>query len=224
MNLARRSHRRFGNVGAAWLSLWIAVGCRGGADKQPSLEQLAKRFNAEIPEKWKPKIELAPGAIEWKDWRYTLLLPKGWPASQIDGAVEPPDNNIVDFSPTFGFNNEVRVVAQCGGDCGGVKDWKAASDKQMFQQFHNGLVRGTVLSEEELPNGRLMIFQREPEKGFDVKVVPGDKARLVIRAWWQKNADRYHVCHVTLSDVSYELAPVMSAACMTATEHAIAAH
>lgn len=174
-------------------------------------------INALIPARWKGRIELVPGTIVWKDWRYTLLLPKGWVESQIDGAVEPPDNNVVDYSQVFGFNNEVRTFAQCGGDCGGVKDWKTASDKQMFRQFTTGLIRGVVLSDQEQPNGRLMIQQREPEKGYDVKVVPNDKARLVIRAWWNPNEDRYHVCHVTLSDLSYDLAPAMAAACMTAT-------
>lgn len=100
----------------------------------------------------------------------------------------------------------------------GVKEWRKASHTQMFEQFVTGLIRGTVLSDQELPNGRLMIFQRNPEKGSDVKVTPGDKARLVIRAWWDPKADRYHICQVTLSDLSFELAPVAAALCMTATE------
>jgi hypothetical protein len=204
------------------VTIAATLGCGHRAAAPPSLEQLAAEINAAIPAAWTSKIELAPGAIEWKSWRYSLLLPKGWPASQIDGAVEPADNNVVDYSPTFGFNNEVRVVAQCGGDCGGVKDWRVAADKQTFLQFMNGYVRGKVLSDDVQANGRLMIFQREPEKGYDVKVVPGDKARLVIRAWWEKNDTRYHVCQVTLSDISYQLAPVMAAACMSATVKAIA--
>lgn len=195
------------------------TGCGRGAKKPPTLAEQAAEINALIPARWKGKIEFVPGTIVWKDWRYSLLVPKGWLDSQIDGAVEPPDNGELDFSPTFGFNNEVSTFAQCGGDCGGVKDWKVASDKQMFSQFTTGLIRGIVLSDKELTNppGRLMIQQREPEKGYDVKVVPNDKARLVIRAWWNPKEDRYHICQVTLSDLSYDLAPVMAAVCMTAT-------
>jgi hypothetical protein len=208
-------------VVAALVTAAGASGCGRGKKREPTLAESAAEINALIPARWKGKIEFVPGTIVWKDWRYSLLVPKGWPASQIDGAVEPPDNNVVDFSPMFGFNNEVAVFAQCGGDCGGVKDWRAASDKQMFNQFTTGLIRGTVLTDQALPNGRLMIVQRQPEKGTDVKVVPGDKARLIIRAWWDPKEDRYHLCQYTLSDLSYDLAPVAAALCMTATAERI---
>lgn len=209
------------------LSLAAAVAAAGGcgkkAPRKATLAEEATEINKLIPAAWKGKIEFAPGDLEWKgQWRYKLLLPKGWVPSQVDGAVEPPDNNVVDQSPTFGFNNEVSVFPACGGDCGGVKEWRKASHTQMFEQFVTGLIRGTVLSDQELPNGRLMIFQRMPEKGSDVKVTPGDKARLVIRAWWDPKADRYHICQVTLSDLSFELAPVAAAVCMTATEEKLA--
>ncbi len=195
----------------------LGAGCGKSAPRAPTLAESAAEINALIPEKWKGKIEFVPGSIVFKNWKYTMLVPKGWLDSQIHGAVEPPDNNVVDFSKTFGFNNEVAMRALCGGDCTGeVKEWRAASDKQMFHQYSSGLIRGTVLSDKALPDGRLFIFQRSPEKGTDVKVVPGDKARLVIRAWWNPKEDRYHTCVVTLSDLSYELAPVMAAACMTA--------
>lgn len=200
----------------------VTGSCGKKEPRKPTLAEEAVEINRLIPDKWKSKFELEPGQLEWKgQWRYKLLLPKGWLPSQVEGAVEPPDNNVVDQSPTFGFNNEVSVFAACGGDCGGVKEWRKASHTQMFEQFVTGLIRGTVLSDQELPNGRLMIFQRNPEKGSDVKVTPGDKARLVIRAWWDPKADRYHICQVTLSDLSFELAPVAAALCMTATEEKI---
>jgi hypothetical protein len=211
------------SIALAGIAVALITSCGKSTKRPPTLAEAAVEINALIPEKWKGKIELVPGSIVYKDWKYSLLLPKGWPESQIYGAVEPPDNNVVDFSPTFGYNNEVAMRPLCGGDCGGVKEWKAASDKQMFRQFTTGLIRGSVLTDKELPDGRLFIYQRSPEKGSDVKVVPGDKARLIIRAWWNVKEDRYHTCHVTLSDLSYELAPVMAAACMTATAERVPA-
>ncbi|MEZ4364055.1 MAG: hypothetical protein R3B48_28035 [Kofleriaceae bacterium] len=202
--------------------LCLGLACRHPA-RAPTLEDSAREINAQLPARWRGKIEFVPGTIEAKGWRYRLLVPKGWPPSQVDGAVEPPDNDQVDHSLTFGFNNELRVSAQCGGDCGPVRDWRSASQDQMFHQFETGYVRGSILSDEQQPNGRLMIFQRSPEKGLDVKVVPGDKARLVVRAWWTPKEDRYHVCYGTLSDESFELAPAMAAACMTATATRVAA-
>ncbi len=205
------------------IGLALAVSCGRAAKKPLTLDEQAAEINALIPPKWKDKILFVPGTITFKDWKYSLLLPKGWVDSPLAGTVVPPDNNIVDFSPTFGYNNEVSTVALCGGDCGGVKDWKAASEKQLFSQFTTGLIRGKALSDQPMENGRLMIYQRSPEKGNDVKVVPGDKARLVIRAWWDPKEERYHHCQITLSDLSFELAPVMAAVCMTATAERIAA-
>jgi hypothetical protein len=222
MDFSTRSSRAARTrTGASLLSVMLlamlVLSCRAEPKKAATLEQVASEINALIPEQWKTKIEFAPGVIDFKKHRFTLLLPKGWVPSQLDGIVVPPDNNIVEMSAVFGFNNDVSVRTQCGGDCGGIKDWKAASDYQTFEQYTTGRVRGIVLSDEATPNGRLMIFQREPQKGADVKVVPGDKARLVMRAWWEKNDTKYYMCQATLSDLSFLLAPAMAAACMTAT-------
>lgn len=194
----------------------LAAGC-GKRATAPSLPELAKELDATIPAAWRDKLSLEPGEVIAKGFRYSLVVPKGWVRSAVhEGTLVPPDNTVIDASPTFGFNNEVALGSYCAGECV-VRDWREASDAQIFAQFKDGRVRGTVLTDEQQPNGRLLILQREPEKGSDVKVTPQDKARIVVRAWWEKNATSYHVCQVTLSDISYALAPVMAAACMTAT-------
>jgi hypothetical protein len=206
-----------------WVALALLLASCRSAPRQPTLAETATQVNALIPAKWRGKIEFVPGTIVAKDWRYSLLVPKGWLVSQIEGALEPADNNVVDFSPTFGFNGELRTEPLCGGDCGPIRDWRVAADDQVFHSFEIKYVRGKVLSDERQSNGRLMIFQRAPEKGFDVKVVPGDKARLVLRAWWNAKEDRYHFCQATLSDDAFELAPAMAAACMSATAERVKA-
>ena len=194
-----------------------AIGC-GKRPQPPSLPELAAQINATLPAAWKDKFSLTPGTIDAKGQRYTLLVPKGWVASPAhEGTIVPADNTIIDASPVFGFSNEVAVSSYCGGECGPGRDWRKVSDDQFFAQFKDTRVRSTILTDEQQPSGRLMIVQREPEKGSDVKVTPQDKARLVLRAWWEKNGTSYHLCQVSLSDISYELAPAMAAACMTAT-------
>lgn len=199
-------------------SVIAAASCGKGASR-PSLAELAEQVNAAVPPKWKDQFSLTPGTIDADGFRYTLLVPRGWVQHKVhEGTVVPPDNNdVLDASPVFGFNNEVVVSSQCGGDCQPGRDWRAVSDAQLFAQLRDGRVLGTVLSDEAQANGRLVIFQREPEKGTDVKVTPQTKARLVMRVWWDKKGSSYHLCQGTLSDISYELAPVMAAACMSAT-------
>ncbi|HRC59290.1 MAG TPA: hypothetical protein PKU97_25385 [Kofleriaceae bacterium] len=199
------------------LAVSAAVGCRRAAPK-PGLPELAAQINAAIPAAWKGKVTLEPWTVDSNGHRYALLLPKGWKLSPVhEGTVVPADNNQLDDSEVFGSGNEVSVMSYCAGDCSPGRDWYKASDDQIFAQFRDMRVRGTVLSDERQPNGRLLITQREPEKGTDVKVTAQDKSRIVVRAWWDKNGSSYHVCQVVLSDVSYELAPAMAAACMTAT-------
>lgn len=162
--------------------------------------------NAAIPAAWKGQIEFeATTVAAGKRLSLKAAMPKGWQKGFIPGQFEPIDTDN-GASPTLGKTSMI-VSKNCDGTCE-KKDWAAISDKVLFSQFTSGRVRGKVRKDEKRPNGRTLVYEREPGPMGNL-----DVAVDVITAWWDPDSPHYLYCHAELGPPMKSLADAFEKAC-----------
>ena len=163
------------------------------AASSPAFTIDAAAVNALVPTELKAKLvfdktDVVQQMGKSKATTFTLAAPKGWKQDDTMFAKLHGGSDA-------GFMTSVDVASDCNGSCE-PKDWAAAADKVLFNQFKDA----AVVKNETTPTSRLLIATR-------------DTTTFVAYAWWVNGAKRYHYCMATLEEPVAAAAPAFAKAC-----------
>ena len=186
------------------MALMMAVGCGKEADDKLAVSMPADHaaaVNALVPAPWKDRINFTIQSVENKKGRsgetFKVAAPAGWKPGFLGGSLQPGDADNFGRSKTLGIKAEMRVGSNCDGECTS-KDWAAVVDKVYYQQIVSQ--KGKVMKDDKRPNGRTMVFAREPteEMQGETKVISGSPGINIITTWWKQGGSAHFVCEVDL--------------------------
>jgi hypothetical protein len=165
----------------------------------------ADQVNALVPAEWKDKIRFTVQPVVDKKGRssetYKLAAPAGWKPGFLGGSLQPADADDFGRSKVLHIKAEMRVGSNCDGQCTN-KDWAAVVDKVYYQQFTSGQVQGKVVKDDKRPEGRTLVFAREPKKETqgDTVITHGERGINIITTWWKKGGSMLYLCEADLGE------------------------